>query len=40
VVPVGSRNLAYLKDTVRKVYGALRESEVLVSERFGLRAFL
>ncbi|TCP88829.1 aspartate-ammonia ligase [Cricetibacter osteomyelitidis] len=40
VMPEGMRNLEYLKDTVRKIYCAIRETEAAIDEKFGLKAFL
>ncbi|TCJ98749.1 aspartate-ammonia ligase [Volucribacter psittacicida] len=40
VMPEGSRNLDYLKQTVRSIYAAIRETEALVDEKFGLKSFL
>lgn len=40
VIPTGRRNLAYLKETVRSIYAAIRETEVAVSQKFGLAKFL
>ncbi|MDG6895446.1 aspartate--ammonia ligase [Volucribacter amazonae] len=40
VMPEGSRNLDYLKQTVRSIYAAIRETEALVDKKFGLKSFL
>lgn len=40
VIPEGRRNLDYLKETVRSIYAAIRETEDAVSQKFGLSKFL
>ena len=40
VIPAGRRNLDYLKETVRSIYAAIRETEDAVSKKFGLEKFL
>lgn len=40
VMPEGARNLAYLKQTVRAIYAAIRETEALVDAKYGLKSFL
>ncbi|MDU8923318.1 aspartate--ammonia ligase [Pasteurellaceae bacterium LIM206] len=40
VIPAGRRNLDYLKETVRSIYAAIRETEQAVSEKYGLKRFL
>lgn len=40
VIPQGRRNLAYLKETVQKIYHAIWETEQAVAEKFALTPFL
>lgn len=40
VIPNGQRNLAYLKDTVEKIYKAIRLTELAVEARYDIEAVL
>lgn len=40
VIPDGQRNLAYLKDTVEKIYKAIRLTELAVEARYDIEAIL
>ncbi|MBE2897364.1 aspartate--ammonia ligase [Pasteurellaceae bacterium TAE3-ERU1] len=40
VIPQGRRNLDYLKETVREIYAAMRETALLVEEKYGTKSFL
>ena len=40
VIPEGSRNLAFLKETVRSIYTAIKETEQMVEVQFGIKGSL
>ncbi|PVZ81905.1 aspartate--ammonia ligase [Serratia sp. S1B] len=40
VMGEGERNLAYLKKTVKQIYAAIKQTEVAVSQKYGLVPFL
>ena len=40
VIPNGSRNLAYLKETVEKIYKAIRLTELAVEARYDIESIL
>lgn len=40
VIPQGKRNLAYLKETVRSIYQAMRETQQAVQDKFAIPATL
>ena len=40
VIPNGQRNLAYLKETVEKIYKAIRLTELAVEARYDIESIL
>ncbi|QDJ13335.1 aspartate--ammonia ligase [Mergibacter septicus] len=40
VIPEGRRDLAFLKETVRSIYAAMRETQQAVEKQFGIKATL
>lgn len=40
VIPEGRRDLAYLKETVRSIYAAMRETQKMVEQQFAIKATL